>query len=92
MALNGVSDHIHLAVSLPPTIALAKFIADVKGVSSRRVNAQFPMEDAFRWQEGYSVQTFGERALDTIVAYIKNQKQHHANDQLNAYFEDISDD
>ncbi len=37
-AVGGVEDHVHLAVSIPPKIALAKFIGKVKGNSSHFVN------------------------------------------------------
>lgn len=37
-AIGGMEDHTHLAVSIPPKIAPAKFIGDVKGNSSHFVN------------------------------------------------------
>lgn len=37
-AVGGIVDHVHLAVSIPPKIAPAKFIGDVKGNSSHYVN------------------------------------------------------
>ena len=37
-AIGGIEDHVHLAVSVPPRVAPAKFIGDVKGNSSHYVN------------------------------------------------------
>jgi putative transposase len=37
-AIGGMEDHAHLAVSIPPKHAPAKFIGDVKGNSSHYVN------------------------------------------------------
>ena len=37
-ALEGTEDHVHLAVSVPPKLAPAKFIGDVKGNCSYYVN------------------------------------------------------
>jgi REP element-mobilizing transposase RayT len=36
--LNGTPDHVHLVVSIPPKIPLAKFIGQVKAVASTRFN------------------------------------------------------
>jgi len=89
LALNGVSDHVHLAVNIPPTIAPSKFVADIKGTTSRRINTSFIGNEPFRWQRGYSIHTFGERALDPIVQYIENQKFHHHQGTLNNYLEQL---
>ena len=88
LAVNMVVDHVHAALSLPPTVALAQCVQRLKGVSAYEINHQFPDAlETFRWQEGYSVHTFGERDLDIIIAYIQRQKEHHANDDLLAYLE-----
>ncbi|MEQ8676042.1 MAG: IS200/IS605 family transposase [Aggregatilineales bacterium] len=82
LAINGTEDHIHLAVNIPPQIAVAKFIATIKGASSHEVNKSIALEEKFRWQTGYSVHTFGERALKTVIDYIERQKEHHAEGTL----------
>jgi len=79
MAVNGVPDHIHVAVEIPPTLLVSKWVGDVKAVSSREVNLSFPdADEKFQWQEGYGVHTFGYRNERHVVGYIRNQKQHHA--------------
>lgn len=75
-AVNGMEDHVHLVVSLPPTVALAKFVKNVKGGSSRFIGET--IKAPFRWQDGYGVFTVGPRGLDTVIEYVKNQKAHHA--------------
>ena len=37
-AVGGIEDHVHLVASVPPRIALADFIGQVKGNSSHWVN------------------------------------------------------
>src|SRR4051812_25534423 len=76
-ALRGTTDHIHLAVSVPPKISLAEFIGDVKGNSSHYVNHVIKPGFAFYWQNEYGVLSVGEKNLPAIVRYIQNQKQHH---------------
>ena len=33
-AVGGIEDHVHLAVSVPPSVALSEFVRQVKGSSS----------------------------------------------------------
>jgi putative transposase len=91
-ALNAVSDHIHVAVCIPPAIAVADWVKHVKGTSSFAVNSMFPSaESHFRWQSGYGVLTFGTKNLPFVVRYIQNQKQHHADGTLQTYLERTED-
>jgi putative transposase len=38
-AIGGISDHAHLIVSIPPSIALSHYAEGIKGSSSRYLNA-----------------------------------------------------
>ena len=86
-AIGGIEDHVHLAVSLPPKLAPAKFIGDVKGNSSHYVNHVVKPDFEFHWQDEYGVLSFGERNLASVVRYIHNQKGHHAGGTLIAAME-----
>jgi putative transposase len=86
-ALGGTEDHVHFAVSIPPKLAPAKFIGDVKGNSSHFVNHVIKPDFEFYWQDEYGVLSFGERNLPAVVRYIHNQKQHHADGTLIAAME-----
>jgi putative transposase len=81
-AVDGMEDHVHLAVSIPPKLALAKFIGDVKGNSAHFVNHVIKPDFEFHWQDGYGIFSFGEKDLPAVVRYIQNQKQHHADKTL----------
>ncbi len=37
-AVNGMPDHVHLVASVPPSVALADFVGQLKGFSSRKLN------------------------------------------------------
>ncbi len=76
-AVGGTENHIHIAVTVPPTLTPATFVGQIKGASSHSLNEAFTARD-FAWQRGYGVVSFGTRAMDWVVAYILNQKQHHA--------------
>ncbi|WKZ35401.1 MAG: IS200/IS605 family transposase [Anaerolineales bacterium] len=85
--LGGVEDHVHLAVSIPPKLAPAKFIGDVKGNSSHFVNHVIKPDFEFYWQDEYGVLSFGEKNLPAVVRYIHDQKGHHADGTLIAAME-----
>ncbi len=87
-AANGVTDHVHVAVSIPPHTAVAEWVKRCKGASSRYVN-QMSGEERFSWQSGYGVLTFGQNALAMVTAYIDRQKVHHAQDTVQPYLERI---
>ena len=90
LAVNAVSDHMHVAVSIPPKVAVAEWVKRTKGVSAYEINQRFPDSfDPFRWQDGYGVLTFGARNLDTVVSYVQRQKEHHAQNDLLAYLEQV---
>jgi REP element-mobilizing transposase RayT len=77
-AANGWLDHVHLVVSIPPKIALATFIGQVKGVTSARFNSSAHCQFPLYWQEEYSVFSFDEKRLYNYIEYVEKQKVHHA--------------
>lgn len=77
-----MNDHVHIAVSIPPKIALAKFIGEVKGHSSHFVNHVIKPDFEFYWQTEYGALSFGERNLSSVVGYIHKQKERHAKGAL----------
>ncbi len=74
-AVGGVEDHVHLAVSIPPSVKLSTFIGQVKGASSHFVTQVFQTD--FQWQAEYGVVSLGESQLDRVIRYIGNQRAHH---------------
>ncbi len=86
-AINGISDHVHLAVSIPPAISISKFIGQIKAVSSVRINQSGLISEKFYWQSAYSIFSFRESELSVVVQYIKRQKQHHSDGTTRKKFE-----
>jgi putative transposase len=80
--INGTTDHTHVVISIPPKLCVATVIGQLKGASSHRANQLFVSNRAFAWQEEYGVFSFSEKSLSTIVEYVKNQKQHHADSSI----------
>ena len=85
-AIGNVEDHIHVVVSVPPRLAVADCVGKLKGASSHRVN-QETARRVFRWQAGYGALSLGGRSLPTVIAYVRNQRQHHAGGRPIAIYE-----
>lgn len=77
-AVNGVADHVHMVVAIPPRLAVATFIGQVKGVASAKVNKVGLIGTPFYWQEEYGVFSFDAKRLPHFIAYVERQQQHHA--------------
>ncbi len=81
-ALNGVEEHVHLVGTVPPKLAVATFVGQIKGSSATRFNKEYPGEDPFFWQREYGVFTFDKKRLPYIVRYVNRQKEHHASQSV----------
>ena len=75
--IGGVEDHVHLLLSLPPTLTIAKALQLIKGGSSKWVHETFPEHRLFGWQEKYGAFSVSVSQLDNIIRYIKGQEEHH---------------
>ncbi len=89
-ALGNIEDHVHVVVSIPPKLAVAECLKHFKGTSSRALGRATP--DEFKWQEGYGAISVGGQSLPRVIAYARNQKQHHADGTTLAHFEQITND
>ena len=77
LAIGGTDDHVHVLVSLPSTLPVAKAIQLLKGRSSKWLHDTFPGMKSFAWQEGYGAFSIGVTGVDDTVAYIAGQEKHH---------------
>jgi len=78
LSINGMEDHLHLLVKIKPDAAVAKFVGDIKGNSSRWISQTFPDLRAFTWQSGYSSFTVSESKWKSVASYIEDQQKHHS--------------
>src|SRR5207249_8117903 len=75
--IGGVEDHVHILLSLPATVSIAKALQLIKGGSSKWVHETFAEHRLFGWQEKYGAFSVSVSQLDKIIEYIKNQPRHH---------------
>jgi putative transposase len=76
LIVGGTENHVHILLSLPATLTLAKAMQLVKGASSHCMNETFKIE--FAWQEGYGAFTIGMSQKSDTIGYIKSQAEHHS--------------
>jgi putative transposase len=91
-AIGGISDHIHIAVSVPPTLKIDDWIGKLKGGSSYFVNHNVADHKVLEWQNGYGIVSFGTKDLKWVKAYILNQKEHHREKTTHERLEKIERD
>ena len=75
--IGGVADHVHILVTLPTTLSVAKGVQLIKGGSSAWVRQTMPGGNRFAWQEGYGAFSVGQSQIAATIAYIQKQEQHH---------------
>src|SRR3954470_11830293 len=59
LAIGGVADHVHILLSLPAPVSVAKAMQLLKGNSSKWIHETFPELQSFAWQEGYAAFSIG---------------------------------
>ena len=80
-------DHIHMLVSIPPSISVSAFVGYLKGKSAlmifdKHANLKYRYGNRHFWCRGYYVDTVG-RNKKAIENYIRNQLQEDiANNQI----------
>jgi len=74
---GGVSDHVHLAMRLPRTIAICKLVENLKTASSKWMKKQSPELISFGWQHGYAALSVNPEGLPGLCKYIDQQAEHH---------------
>ncbi|MFY9803995.1 MAG: IS200/IS605 family transposase [Candidatus Acidiferrales bacterium] len=82
-AVNGMEDHIHLLIQLPPTAALSDTVLAIKSNSSRWAHEE---GEKFVWQQGYAAFSVSASNVAAVVRYIQNQKSHHKKMTFDAEF------
>jgi putative transposase len=74
--MDGADDHVHLLVAYPPTVAVARLVNSLKGVSSRRLRARYRVRThrEHLWSPSYLAASAGSVAPETLEAYIRQQR------------------
>ncbi|HEY4321900.1 MAG TPA: IS200/IS605 family transposase [Gemmatimonadales bacterium] len=83
LELGIVSTHLHLLAKFHPTTRIPELLQRFKGTSAHVANrSRAPSHRPLKWAKGYSVSSVGERSLDLVAAYVRNQHLHHPLDAI----------
>jgi putative transposase len=88
--IGGIETHVHLCVSMAPTILISEFIGKLKGSSSHEVNLKLGSK-VLEWQAGYGVVSFGTGDLEWVKDYVRNQPERHGRGRIEDRLERITD-
>jgi putative transposase len=77
LSIGGVEDHVHMLLSLPATMPVAKAVQTIKGTSSKWLHDTFAGLRDFAWQEGYGAFSVAISQVDETIAYVQGQEDHH---------------
>ena len=75
--VGGITDHVHIILSIPPTITVAKAIQLIKGNTSKWINDERIIRGRFSWQQGYGAFSVSYSQLHNVIRYIQNKAIHH---------------
>lgn len=85
--INHDTDHIHMSVSIPPTMSVGSAVRIIKSNTAVKLKQKFPfLKDIYWgtesiWSEGYFVSTIGLNE-ETVRRYIEQQGQEDSGQAL----------
>ena len=80
-------DHIHLLLSIPPSISVSKAVQYIKGKSSRKLLQESSILKKrywgqHLWARGYFAVTVGNVNSEEVQRYIEEQEEYHKKDDF----------
>ncbi len=87
--INGVHDHLHILLSLSPSVALADLMRDIKSKSSvwMKRSGFFPMFEG--WGKEYGAFSLSASHWQAVYDYIASQQSHHSVHDLESEFKNL---
>ena len=77
LAIYCMPDHLHFLIGLNPDQSISDLVKEIKTSSNSLINDNLLTKQKFYWQEGFGAFSYSKSALDNVVKYILNQKEHH---------------
>jgi putative transposase len=75
LAVGGSTDHLHMLLSLPSTMQVARALQLITIGTSRFLNEQIGI--AFEWQQGFGAFSVGMAQKQSTIDYIRGQAAFH---------------
>ena len=77
LRVGGVSDHVHVLCRLAGTVTVATLVREIKRESSKWLKGKVDLPGVFQWQAGYGAFSVSPGHVEAVVAYIRDQEDHH---------------
>jgi len=74
LAIGGTKNHVHLLLTVPADLSVAKLLNTLKSNSSKWMNER---GKNFAWQRGYASFSVSASNLASVTKYIETQEEHH---------------
>ena len=89
-SIGGKPDHIHILLSIHPSISISEFIKILKTETSKWLKESPYFTRFLGWNSGYAIFSYSNEEKETLINYINNQKKHHKkymfNEELEEFF------
>lgn len=89
LAINGMPDHIHIFIGMKPSCCLSDLVREIKKSSHDFIKEKKFTKSNFNWQEGFGAFSYSHSAVDNVISYVKNQKEHHKKQNFREEFIDL---
>ena len=77
LAIYIMPYHLHFLIGPNLNKSISDLIKEIKHSSNWFINDNYLTKQKFSWQESYGAFSYSKSALNNIVQYILNQKEHH---------------
>ena len=75
LIINGIDDHVHMLICLPPTVSPSDAMRFIKSNSSRWMSERTGID--FSWQKGFGIFSVSRSGVQAVMEYIRDQEIHH---------------
>ena len=75
--INGMPDHVHIFLQLPPRVNVADAVKTIKAHSTKWANEERILSRSFSWQGGYAAFSVSPSNAGKTIRYIQDQESHH---------------
>ena len=85
---GAAEDHVHVLFSSRPSLALEKYIHDIKGTTAWIWNKEHERDwGKLAWQDGYWITSVTPEGFDRLKTYVDRQREHHVRNELSQAWE-----
>lgn len=77
LAIYCMPDHIHIFIGKRPNQSESDLVRDIKTNSTAFINEERLVHGQFAWQSGFGAFSHSKSQVDRVIAYIRNQPNHH---------------